>query len=318
MSIAEAFAAAEQETGVAAPVVEEVAPQAVESELTPSDEQAAEVEVEQPDDVEASVDEVDDDLQALLDSEDSAEGESDDSEEDDQSVTPERVIEDFVGSDEFWNVQVPSDGDDGPITVREMYEGMLRQSDYTKKTQDLAAQRETLKQADEFYQAFLDDTAGFAAAIAVKAGYITEDEATRTVDIATWRSAEEVEAEVERRVAERIQDNPDVKSAQAAQQRAAVESAFATIESERGVRLSESRRASILSEAMETGTTNLALVFDAQVGRARAKADRAARAKKSAPSKASTSSPLSADEKPTKFRTVAEAMDAARLQIAAS
>lgn len=160
-------------------------------------------------------------------------------------------------------------GIDRPVPIAELRDGYLRQADYTKKTQALAAERKAFAEQSEGALKLLEnlraDPAGTAAYLAVKTGVVTEEQVAGKVRQmqGAWKpppTPEEVEAEVERRVAERVQQHPQVieATAQAIQQR--VNDDFSRIEQKHQIKLTGKDRMAVLQRAVKAGTGDLDLV----------------------------------------------------------
>jgi len=222
-----------------------------------------------------------------------------------------------VSSPDFLQLQVPVETVEGAetVTIEELQKGYLRQADYTRKTQDLASQRQAATSAVEFYEAFRSDPAGFAQEIAQRAGLIEEGaQPIRNIKVAEIPTEEAIEKMVEERVEERIASHPDIQSAQLAAARDAVSRTFAGIEQQHGVSLSKSDREAVIREANQRGTTDLELVFEAMLARYRSQQPQ--RPPSSAAPRGSATGGKPAE--PTIPRSVAEAFKMAEADLAGS
>ena len=174
------------------------------------------------------------------------------------------------------------EGFDEPVSLEELAKGYLRQSDYTRKTQELAALR---KQAEEsvrnvgegaatLWESLKDDPVGTAAYLAVRAGLIDEKavsarlkevQGIRLVDEATLQSL------VQERLDSAVQSDPRVQQAQANRVQAQIDGQFAAIESDIGRPLSERARIRTLQFATEHGIADLRVAFAALRGQSQPK-----------------------------------------------
>lgn len=193
------------------------------------------------------------------------------------------------------------------VTIQELIDGSLRQADYTRKTQELAAQRRDAEDAIEFLAQFRDSPVEFARALATKAGLIEPGAApVRDVEQARIQSETELEAEVERRVEERLASDPRTAQIAAADARVQVNAEFDRIEGQYGVALTPQLRQDIVDEAARAGTGNLELVFKARLADAQRAADKR-RASTSRPKASPATPPSDAEAKPKVPATVDDA-----------
>jgi hypothetical protein len=157
-------------------------------------------------------------------------------------------------------------GVDKPVTTQELKDGFLRQADYTRKTQEIASQRKANEQAIRFWEALEADPMGVSRTLAEHAGLVAKGAAPQVqVELSPLRTAEQVEAEVNRRVAEVIDNHPVVVEARAAKAFAWVEGQFVHLEELAGQKLSNKDRSTILKTAAAKGITDLEVVFNALV-----------------------------------------------------
>jgi len=282
-----AFAAADAELGEATPSETEEAMPATEVEVEASSEQAEASQDEQPDVAETTDDaEVDNELQSLVDE---IAAETDGEESDAESETD--PIETFLASDDFWSTEVDVDLGDGPErkSIRELTDGYLRQSDYTKKTQAIADEKGRNEDATEFFRVFEEDPVSFARALAVKANLIEPDaQPIAKIDVAKFTSPEEYQAEIDRRVEERFTSDPRFTEMQAVSARNRVNEVFNGMEQERGITLSPELRQHLIDIAVRTNTTDFNQVLDAEMYRKQQARSRADETKRKAPSRPSS------------------------------
>ena len=164
------------------------------------------------------------------------------------------------GSDEFLNLPVEVKTPEGPttVTVKELTDGYLRQADYTRKTQAIAEQRKYTERAEEFFNAFSEDPAGFSYSLAVQAGLVTEgDSPVRNIPSAKIPSAEEIDAQVEELVKSRIESDPRIQSAAMRDAEVQIDVEFDRIQTKHGIPLSVELRKSLIQEAYKTGSSDL-------------------------------------------------------------
>ena len=211
------------------------------------------------------------------------------------------------------------------VTIKDLVESGMRQADYTRKTQALAAARADNETAVEFHEQFQSDPIAFAKLLAVKAGLISEADAGQLLDsdVATIQSEAEIEAEVERRLEERLASDPGVRQAQIDAAWATANAEFDRIAAENEVTIPQELRQSIVDEAARKGIVDLELVFLARKARAESKRTRTAEKKKAAASSRPSSSPVAEPETeekadPDVFADLADAFMAAKKDLAAA
>lgn len=244
-----------------------------------------------------------------------------DSDEAEQSVFDPELFADDEGADGEsafeldWDMQLEVNGLDEPVTLREMADGYLRQADYTRKTQELAAQRESLGQAEQLWKALNNDPVGLARALAERVGLVEQgaELARPDLELSPFKTPEEVEAEISRRVEEELANHPALKEAQEAQARQTVESELDRIGEKFGVGLSRADRDLIISTAIARQTGDLELVFQALQAEARERAAKREQVKKGAGGR-----PTSRDvesREPMQIGSVSDAFEAALAEL---
>lgn len=207
-------------------------------------------------------------------------------------------------------------GIDEPVTLEELKNGYLRQADYTKKTQELAAARKDMRQAEELWNALRQHPVELAKQLAQAAGLIDEGATpVRVVDL-PFMSAEELEAEVEARVQAALAEHPDLAEAQRIQGQLWIESEFNRIESSYGVTLGEQSRKKVLQEAYRLDTDNLELVFLKLKQMADEQARKREQAKRAAPRKPTGKSTV--ETQPTEVSSFEDAVELATAELAAA
>lgn len=316
-SLAEAFAAADAEVGAAPPtdVPEEMPPAGADVEEVV--EQAEADEVDQPEVAETQPDdEVDNELQSLIDEmgDGEPEGEAD---EDTSEADP---VGEFLASDDFWQTEVEVDFGDGPepVTVEALSEAAMRQADYTRKTQALAAERKGFENAVEFHKAFQENPAEFARVLAIKAGFLDEGaQPVGKVDGLDIPSEEEIEQRINDEVERRFSEDPRYIDAQTASARAEVNAVFDEIEAERGIKLSDVVRQHIIDQAVRSNTSDLEMVLDAELYKRAQQKDRAAEKRRGAPSRpTATSGGQPRVDQPPVVESVGDAFERALAELA--
>lgn len=202
--------------------------------------------------------------------------EEEESREQQQSVTE-------ISPDEL-EVEVP--GVEEPVPLRELIDGYLRQSDYTRKTQQLADQRKQYEDAIRLWEALQEDPVGVVRRLGVEAGLMEAGaEPVKQLEFSPFKTADAVEAELARRVEEAVASHPAVVEAQMVQAREWMESSFSDIEAKYDVKLGPKSRKAILLRAQENGTANLELVFQAMWAEKQARAAKADGLRAAAPSR---------------------------------
>jgi len=279
--------------------------EAVASEL-PATEDAEPVAGEQPADGQESVEGADDtDIFADLD--------------DETAGTEPDVFAELAAIVATDDTPAPKDLDELKEVVQNQKDGILRQADYTRKTQALAEERKAFESDSEnalkLFAELGRDPAATVAYLAeqtglVEKGALNERAAQVQAEWVPPLTGQEQEAEIEKRVEARLAEHPDVLSAQEATSLARVNQDFADIETAHGVNLTDKDKLRILKEAKESGTSNLGLIYDALQARVAAKRQAREQARAAASSRPGTRSDTSAD-KPAEVNTVADAFDLA-------
>lgn len=183
------------------------------------------------------------------------------------------------------SAKVPVTGH-GEVSIEELRNGYMMQADYTRSKQALVAEKQAWVTQNEAAAKIMDslqnDPVGMAAYLAVETGLLNESDldgknidALR--DVVKVPKAEEVEAEIQRRVDEAVKADPRIVEAQASAVRAAIDSEFAAIESSIGQPLSEKAKIEVIRYANEHDLNDLGVAFDAlSAGAARTRAKREA------------------------------------------
>ena len=182
------------------------------------------------------------------------------------------------------------------VTIEELKNGYLRQADYTRKTQEVAAQRSDLDDARAFHDAFMNDPVEFARALAVRAELLDPNTPVKDTGAIKAQSAEQFEAAVQAEVDARLSSHPQVVEATKASAKAQVHAEFDRIGEAHNMQISADVRQSIIDEAVRRGVGDLELVFEARLARARERAADKKRASTSRPSASPASAPSDSAE----------------------
>lgn len=176
-------------------------------------------------------------------------------------------------------------GIDEPVTTEELRNGYLRQADYTKKTQEVAQERQRLEKAEQFYKALTEHPTELAKQLAVAAGIVEEGtQPVKVVDL-PFRSEEDIQAEVDQRVTQELENHPDVQNAQDVLIQQWIDTEFSELETEFGKPLGPKSRKLILETAQRSNTSDLKLVARALVQKQQDQARKRGDLKKTAPAK---------------------------------
>lgn len=308
MTVRDAFTAAKEELGMATPSDGDTGMPPVEPEPFAAVEQSDSPSLEQPTADEGGYSEAGQELADLL-----AE-----TLEDNQSGS-EETGGPAPGSDEFWNLEVELDTVNGPetLTIRDLADGMLRQRDYTQKTQQLAEERKRLEQAEEFYSHFEQNPAEFIRSLAVQAGML-EKGARPVTDIpgAKIPTPSEIEAMVEARVRERLESDPEITEGKRQAQVAKIDRRFDELSKQFNMPLSQDLRIRILERAVADKTSDFGGVLAKMILEAQRRQADTARVRESAPARPRPGGAMSSIEEPAERpSTVAEAFAQAKAEL---
>lgn len=159
-------------------------------------------------------------------------------------------------------VEVP--GMDEPVSFQELRDGYMRRSDYTRKTQEVAAQRKANERAVRLFEAIQSNPVEIVRQMAEEVGLVQPgQQPARAVEFAVFQTADQVEAEIQRRVDEAVQKHPAVLQAREEQARRWVDEQFAAIEEKHGVKLGPKSRRLVMQVASDRGVADLELVYNA-------------------------------------------------------
>ena len=185
---------------------------------------------------------------------------------------------------EFWQLEVEVATDEGPkrMSLKDMRDGAMMRADYTRKTQEVARERQLVKEAVEFHQAFRDNPMDFARYLAGKAGLIEEGTQVPNTSIKVY-TEDEIEVKVAERLEKAVQEHPEVLAARNVTALTAVDQVFAGIEAKYASPISPANRLKVLEEATRRGTTDIELVFESMLLRASQNAAERNKARQAAP-----------------------------------
>lgn len=254
-SFADAIAAAEAEISGDAEIVEEAPSTPPNDVETPSDDADVEA-VEQPESV--TTDEEED----LFDFGDEA---TDDVTSQSDQVPEALEIEGF-----------------GKLTPKEIRDGLLRQADYTQKTQQVAEERRQLelereafaKQQSsqaELWNSLKDSPKETVAWLATQVGLLDANDAkTKLNKIEGVRLADEasVQAEVQQRLEQAVMQHPAVQEALRERAVGRINAQFDQIADRVGKPLSDKAKERLMEFAYENGIADLVVAYDALSARA--------------------------------------------------
>lgn len=205
-------------------------------------------------------------------------------------------------------------GIEQPVTLQELKDGYLRTADYTRKTQEVAAQRKQLDQAARLWQALEADPLGVATTLAKKAGLIPEDATPMLqLDLAPLRTREEQEAEINRRVEQVLANHPTVLRAAKTNADAWIAQEFSRVEQLAGRTLSKESKVKLLRKATELGVTDLTVVFNHLLAERTRKQQAAAQLREAAPAKPSARA-VTRESEP-KIESFEDAVKVAAIQV---
>lgn len=212
------------------------------------------------------------------------------------------------------NAKVQVEGH-GELTIEQLRNGYMMQADYTRSKQALKAERDAWAQEQEtavrIIESLQEDPVGLAAYLAVETGLLTEkDLQGRNVDNLREQvripKREEMEAEIERQVAERLQSHPEIQQAKVQAVRAEIEREFQQIEQSVGKPLSEKARIKVIEYAAAHNLDDLTVAFDALSAASARKRAQSAKLKAAAPDRPGTRGPTA--DKPAKAETIEDAL----------
>ncbi len=285
---------------------------AEQAEATASDAEASLPEVE----AEASVD----DGQAEVEITEQADSQTDAEEvtEEDESLFGDIEIEE--ASLETAAPQIADDtafelpGVEGQVTLAELKDGYLRQSDYTRKTQEVAEARKTNEKAVGLWEALRANPEGVVRQLAAQVGLVDENAApVKAVEFSPITTQEEMQAEINSRVEQALAEHPDVVEAQTQNAVRLIHGELDRLGSEAGVSLSDKDKEVILREAQRRGVSDLELVFNNLMSAREKKAQERSALKDAAPARPTgTTSSTPKKEYASSFE---EAVEMAKLEL---
>jgi len=200
----------------------------------------------------------------------------------------------------------------GQLPIGELKKGYLRQADYTKKRQQDVAEREAWEARNEeairLHEAAMSDPVRLFAALAQQVGVEVDLKGVNPADFKLPSKAE-IEAEIERRAQELVENDPTVVKARANDAIQIVEDEFARLEHDRGVKLGEKDRVKIMEESMRANAAPFDVIYDALLARReRVRASREGLRQASTP-EGRAGQEVTTETKPNKKLSVAEAME---------
>lgn len=190
-------------------------------------------------------------------------------------------IEEPEPSVEDQTFQLP--GIDEPISLDQLKDGYLRQADYTRKTQELAAQRKEQERAISFWEAFTQHPKQVVVQLAKEAGLDVGDNPVEKMVDMPFMSEEDLQARIDSEVEKHLADHPDIKAAQAQQASQWVTQEFSRIEQLLSITLGPESRTKVATRAYKAGTDDLEMVTRAMLAEAKERQARTQALKDSAP-----------------------------------
>lgn len=206
--------------------------------------------------------------------------------EDESGPPAEQGSDDILDQVNWDEVEWELPGVEQPVSQQELWDGYLRQADYTKKTQEVAEQRKANEKAIRLWEALQANPLDVVKALAAEAGLIDPNgEPVQQIDFSPIRTAEQVEAEVQARVQAELAQHPALLEAETQRALAIVDSEFARIEQIHGVKLSQNARTHILRVAGQQQVADLELVYRAERARQESLTQARAEAKAASPTR---------------------------------
>lgn len=204
-------------------------------------------------------------------------------------------------------------GFEGGVTLAELKNGYLRQADYTRKQQAAKAEREAWEARNETAVRLMEQVnsnpVGLFAALAKQIGVDVDLKGVNPSDFKIPSPAD-MQAEIERKARELVEQDPRIVKAKANDALALVENEFAQLEQARGVKLSQKDREVLMKASLDEGGVPLTVMYDALVARKQAKAASREAVKQTAMPNVQNV-PVTAETPRTKKLSVAEALEVA-------
>ncbi len=221
-----------------------------------------------------------------------------------------------VESPDFWNTTVTLEGGI-PVSLSDLRSGYMMHSDYTQKTQVVAAQAKQLEDADKFYQSYKADPQEFARAMAVQQGWLANDITTPVVEVPGLvpDTPEELMKTVDQLVEERMKNDPRMLAGQQAEAKATIDAKFIEIETRLGVTIPDTARGEIVLEARRRNVYDLDLITEHWMNQQRDKYRSGAQLKQSAAARPQSAGGIGSGEVPETISTFADAVLAAKAEL---
>lgn len=162
-------------------------------------------------------------------------------------------------------------GIDEPVPLQEVLDGYLRQSDYTRKTQEVAAMRKDHERAISFWEAFTQHPKQVVLQLAKEAGLEVGDVTVEKMVDMPFTSEEDLQAMIDAEVEKRLAVDPRIQAAQEQETLRWIEGEFSKIESDLEISLGPESRKKVLSRALAAGTDDLGMVTRAMLAELEAK-----------------------------------------------
>lgn len=182
-------------------------------------------------------------------------------EDDDDNTTNTPYVED--------SAVIVIDGES--MTLDEAKKGFMRHDDYTRKTQDLANQRQAVQNAVTLWEALENDPITTLRTLNARLGsggslldaqpLVAPRQPQGTSAVSVNAAVGNVDDLVEQKVAERLAADPRIAEYEAQKAKTILDGVFAKIEADWNLKLSDQDKFAVLNKAKAMNTTDLEMVF---------------------------------------------------------
>jgi hypothetical protein len=142
------------------------------------------------------------------------------------------------------------------VSIGELKNGYMRQDDYTRKTQAHAENVKEYDNAVTLWKALQENPVETLRKLNVQA-----NQGQRPTAQLTGAKDVDIDALVEQKLKERLENDPNLRALQDERAREAVDKEFRKIETAYAVELADEDKAMVLAKARDMGTTDLMFVF---------------------------------------------------------
>lgn len=237
---------------------------------------------------------------------------------DEQAPANDEVFADFeieepaAPSPEEQLYQLP--GIDEPVSFDQLKDGYLRQADYTRKTQELAAQRQAHEKAISFWDTFTQHPKEVVLQLAKEAGLDVGDATVAKMVDMPFASEADIQARVDQEVERRLQDDPRVLQAEQIETERWLTDSFSEIEKTLSIKLGPESRRKVILRAYNAGTDDLMMVTQAMLAEVETKKARTQQLAKASPQRPSGAPNVESNTEPA--GSFNEAVEMAKAEIA--